>query len=106
MRCRARSGFLRARGDAEEAYRIGLVNAVVEDDELLREARELAAEIARKPPLALRLTKRLFKRATEVSLEEFLDRSAAYQSILHGTKDHREALAAFFDKRRGSFEGR
>ena len=92
--------------DAEEAYRMGLVNGVVEDDELLRRARELASEIARKPPLALRLTKRLFNRATEVSLEDFLDRSATYQAMLHGTQDHREALSAFFDKRRGSFEGR
>ncbi len=76
------------------------MNEVVEDDELLDRAREIAADIASKPPTALRLSKRLLNRATEVSLSEFLDISAAYQSFLHQTEDHREALAALFEKRR------
>ncbi len=92
--------------DGEEAYRLGLVNEVVEDDELLDRARDLAADIARKPPAALRLSKRLLNRASEVSLAEFLDISAAYQSFLHQTEDHHEALAALFEKRPGEFTGR
>lgn len=98
--------FTGKRIDGEEAFRLGLVNEVVEDDELLDRARELAAEIASKPPAALRLSKRLLNRASEVSLPEFLDISAAYQSFLHQTEDHHEALAALFEKRPGKFKGR
>ena len=98
--------FTGKRIDGEEAFRLGLVNEVVEDDELLDRARDLAADIASKPPAALRLSKRLLNRASEVSLSEFLDISAAYQSFLHQTEDHHEALAALFEKRPGEFKGR
>ncbi len=98
--------FTGKRIDGEEAYRLGLVNEVVEDDELLDRARALAAEIASKPPVALRLSKRLLNRASEVSLSEFLDISAAYQSFLHQTEDHHEAVAALLEKRPAEFKGR
>ncbi len=98
--------FTGKRIDGEAAYRLGLVNEVVENDALLDRARALAADIASKPPAALRLTKRLLNRASEVSLSEFLDISAAYQSFLHQTEDHHEALAAHFEKRPAEFKGR
>jgi enoyl-CoA hydratase/carnithine racemase len=90
---------------AEEAARMGLVNEVIEDDCLMRRALELAEQIAGRPPLALRLSKRLLGRARELALSDFLELSAGYQALLHPTADHREALAAFFEKRPGDYRG-
>lgn len=90
---------------AEEAARMGLVNAVVDDEQLLARAHEMAAAIAAKPPLALRLGKRLLNQAYALSLPDFLETCAAYQSMLHHTDDHHEALAAFFEKRAGDYHG-
>ncbi|MCH8125219.1 enoyl-CoA hydratase/isomerase family protein [candidate division KSB1 bacterium] len=91
---------------AEEALQMGLVNEVVDDEQLLPRAREIAAVIAGKPPLALKLSKRLLNKAYEQSLPDYLDTCAAYQSLLHPTADHREALAAFFEKRPGKYQGK
>ncbi len=90
---------------AEEALQMALVNEVVDDELLLPRAREIAAVIASKPPLALKLSKRLLNKAYQQSLPEYLDTCAAYQSLLHPTADHREALAAFFEKRPGRYQG-
>jgi enoyl-CoA hydratase/carnithine racemase len=90
---------------AGEAERMGLVNEVVEDDRLLIRSLEIADEIAARPPLALRLSKRLLNRALELSLQDFLELSASYQALLHPTQDHQEALEAFFEKRPGVYRG-
>jgi enoyl-CoA hydratase/carnithine racemase len=81
---------------ADEALRIGLVNEVVDDAGLMGRACELAAIIAAKPPLALRLGKRLLSRADELTLSDFLELSAAYQAMLHQTEAHQAALDAYF----------
>jgi enoyl-CoA hydratase/carnithine racemase len=91
--------------DAVEAARLGLVNEVVEDEQLMPRAMELAQEIAARPPLALRLSKRLLSRALDLSLPDFLELSACYQALLHPTRDHREALVAYFEKRQGAYQG-
>ncbi len=87
--------------DGAEAFRLGLVNECIEDDRLLERARALAAAIASRPPLAVRLGKRLLNRAYDHSLTDFLELTAAYQSMLHHTADHQEALAALLEKREG-----
>ena len=91
---------------ADEAKEIGLVLDVVEPDQLLPRARELAKKIAAKPPQALRFAKRLLKTAQHQSLSDHLDLCACFQAICHKTEDHAEALAAFFEKRAGKFHGR
>jgi len=91
--------------DAQEALACGLVSRVVPDDQLLDAARELAGRIARNPPHALRLTKRLLREGQHVRLDTLLELSAAFQALSHHTEDHQEALAAFFDKRPGNFKG-
>jgi enoyl-CoA hydratase/carnithine racemase len=90
---------------AEEAARLGLVNEVVDDEQLLTRAMTVAGEIAAKPPLALRLSKRLLSRALELSLPDFLELSASYQALLHQTQDHQEALEAYFARRPGLYHG-
>jgi len=90
---------------AEEAREIGLLLEVVEPDALMTRTLELAAEIAAKPPQALRYAKRLMKLAQRTELPDFLDYCAVIQGVCHGTEDHSEAIAAFLDKRAPSFKG-
>jgi enoyl-CoA hydratase/carnithine racemase len=92
--------------DAEEALRLGLLLRVVEPENLLSEARELAARIAAQPPQALRLTKRLLKAAQRMELPDFLDLCACFQGMAHHTEDHGEAISALLEKRSGAYQGR
>ncbi len=90
---------------AEEAKAVGLVSRVVPDAELMSEAKALADRIAANPPRALRLTKRLLREAQTANMAQILELSGAFQAIAHETADHREAIAAFFDKRPPEFTG-
>lgn len=91
---------------ADEARRIGLVSRVVADDALLDAARELAARIDAMPGRTLRMTKRLLRDSSQVTLDQHLETAGAFQSIAHETEDHREALDAVFEKRAPRFQNR
>ncbi|HTT81890.1 MAG TPA: crotonase/enoyl-CoA hydratase family protein [Rhizomicrobium sp.] len=91
--------------DAATAREWGLVSKVVPAPELMKEAAALAARICRQPPDVLRMTKRLMREAERVGFETLMEMSAAFQSLAHLTADHREAVAAFFDKRTPEFKG-
>jgi enoyl-CoA hydratase/carnithine racemase len=88
---------------AEEALQMGLISELVEGAELLPRALELAQSIASNPPHAVRLTKQLMRASERASLDELLDKSAAFQAVCHAEPDHQEAVAAFFEKRSGSY---
>ncbi|MEK7877895.1 MAG: enoyl-CoA hydratase, partial [Pseudomonadota bacterium] len=79
---------------------------VTEPDALLEPPRELAQKNPAKTPLAVRYAKRLLKLAQQQPLSEHLELCSSYQALCHKTEDHAEALAAFFEKRQGKFEGR
>lgn len=91
---------------ADEALRIGLLLEVVEPDELMPRVRELARQIAAKPPQALRLTKRMMKMAQRSELPDFLDLCACFQAMAHQTADHHEAVEAFLEKRTPEYKGK
>lgn len=91
--------------DAETALDWGLVSRVVETDELIAAAQAIAAEIAANPPRAVRLTKRLLREAQDASLATVLNLSAAYQAAVHETRDHEEAVSAFLERRKPTFDG-
>ncbi len=91
---------------AAEAKEIGLLLDVVKPEELLPRAQALAAQIAAKPPQALRLAKRLMKLAQRQELPDFLDLCACFQGICHNTEDHLEALDAFMEKRPPRYTGK
>src|SRR5256885_2092119 len=92
--------------DAAEAARLGLVNRVVPAAELETATRALAAKIAAGPPLALRLDKQMLNRAVATDLGGALEAEASSQGLAIASDDHREGVAAFFDKRPPKFTGR
>jgi len=91
---------------AEEALRIGLVNAVVPHAELLPRVRAVAAKIASKGPLAVAGIKRVVVRGADVPLPTANELEATAFAALFGTYDQREGMMAFLEKRTPRFEGR
>lgn len=97
--------LLDRRIDAATADRLGLVTKLVEPEQLEREARELAAELARGPRIAQRYLKKNLNAAEEAPLEQMLDLEAQHQNRCSQTDDHKEALRAMFEKREPQFTG-
>ena len=91
--------------DAQQALAWNLVSRVVPHEELMASARELAGRITANPGHALRLTKRLMREALHARLDTVLEMSAVFQAVSHKTADHREAVAAFLEKRPPRFDG-
>lgn len=105
----ARAAEMALTGDrvkADQALEWGLVNQVVEPENLLDAAHALAARVAKNPPHSVRMAKKLLRESQHQSLESLLELSAAMQALAHHTQDHREALEAFGDKRPGEYTGR
>lgn len=92
--------------DAQEAYRIGLVNKVFPPEKLKEEAMELAKKIASRPPLAVRYAKEAVNRSQEGDSAS----GFALESYLHAlsctTEDKKEGVSAFLEKRKGKFKGK
>jgi len=78
--------------DAAEAKEIGVVLDVVEPDQLMIRATEMASQIAAKPPQALRFTKRLMKMGQRMELPDFLDLCACFQGMCHNSDEHMVAV--------------
>ncbi|TDF62135.1 enoyl-CoA hydratase/isomerase family protein [Cupriavidus sp. L7L] len=92
--------------EAEEAERIGLVNHVVPEAELMPRTMEMAGKIANGPPLAIRMMKRAAYQGVDLSLRAHLDQVSSHMGAIFSTEDHKEALAAFREKRAPVFVGR
>jgi 2-(1,2-epoxy-1,2-dihydrophenyl)acetyl-CoA isomerase len=92
--------------DAEEAFRIGLVNWVVPDEDLARFAREKAQELRDAAPGSVRWAKEAIALAEGGSLEEVLDFEERAQLACFATEDRREGIRAFLEKRRPVFKGK
>jgi enoyl-CoA hydratase len=90
--------------DAEEALRIGLVNAV--HDPVLEQARETATLLATKSPIALRLMKELANRALGGDHAANLEAEGKTFGEIFSSEDAREGLTAFVEKREPLFTGR
>jgi enoyl-CoA hydratase/carnithine racemase len=92
--------------DANEAYRIGLVNAVVSPDKLMTTAREWAADICKAAPLAVQAAKEAMIRGTSTSLEEGLQIESELESRTMRTEDFIEGTTAFIGKRTPNYQAK
>jgi enoyl-CoA hydratase/carnithine racemase len=92
--------------DPEEALRLGIVNRVVPHENLMEETMKLAAKIAARPPLAIRMMKRAVYQGQTSTLRAHLDYISSQISLLSETHDHMEAATAFLEKRTPVFTGK
>lgn len=92
--------------DAAEAYRIGLVNAVVPQGELIHAAKQWAAKVVANGPLAVALTMESVDCGFDNGLQQGLRFEAMAFGLTAGSEDRREGTAAFLEKRRAVFTGR
>ena len=91
---------------AAEAHKLGLVTEVVPAAALRERTFELARAIAKRAPLAVRMAKNMMRKALDTSLENSLDDAALSVMISNPSRDVREGVAAFREKREPNFEGR
>lgn len=91
--------------DASEALSIGLVSHVVDDEQLLPFTYELASRIAQSAPLSVRMLKRAAYQGQSMDLRSHLELASSHMAVLYSTQDHREAVAAFQEKRAPHFKG-
>ncbi len=92
--------------DAQEAYRIGLVNKLVSVDELTRTGEEMAASFAHGAPLALRYIKESIHQGAGLPLEYGLRLEADLAAMVLTTEDSQEGPRAFVEKRTPQWKGR
>ncbi len=105
--CKAAEILLMGRPiDAEEAYRIGLVNKVVPQDKLMPTAREWAEVICQAGPLAVRAAKEAMIRGCSMTLEEGLRLENSLEAYLLGTEDFTEGTKAFVEKRKPVYKAK
>ena len=92
--------------DAQEAYRIGLVNKVVPAADLLAESEKMLRGILAMAPLAIRLCIEAIDQGLEMTLDEGLLLEANHFGLLAATHDMKEGTTAFLEKRPPRFAGR
>ena len=91
---------------ADEAVKLGLANRVVPKADLMAETLALAARIAEKSPLALKLMKRTITNGSDMTLAAGLAYEASMVSLVFDSEDAHEGCGAFIAKRRPVFKGR
>ena len=92
--------------DAREAERIGMVNKVVPDAELMTATNLLAERIAAAPQLSVRFIKRAVYQGQRTDLRSALDLISSHYAVVSTSADHREAVNAYLEKRKPKFTGR
>lgn len=91
---------------ADEAYRIGLVNKVVEPDKLLEEAKALANTIAAQAPVAVKLCKAAINRGVQTDIDSALAYESEAFGLCFSTEDQTEGMSAFVERREKNFQNR
>ncbi|MEE9284528.1 MAG: enoyl-CoA hydratase-related protein [Dehalococcoidia bacterium] len=92
--------------EADEAYRLGMLNKLVAPEELEPVTMALAAKIAGGPPIAMRLAKLNLYKGLEIDLETAMKFAAACETITLSSQDHQEGVTAFREKRPPNYQGR
>ena len=91
---------------AQEALRLGLVNQVVPQDQVLKAAKDVARKIASKGAVAVAQALRAIEEGLNLSVEEGLTREAAAFGVVASTEDSKEGVKAFLEKRQPQFKDR
>lgn len=86
--------------DAQEAYRIGLVNKVVALEELISEAEKIAKDIIKNAPFAVKLCKQAINRGMQVDMDTAIAFEAELFGACFSTEDQTEGMTAFIEKRK------
>lgn len=92
--------------DAEEAYRVGLLNKLVDDGTALDKALSMVEHYATRGPISLAFIKHTVYGGMQMDLATGLDYEAFIASTIYMSDDRREGIGAFFEKRKPSFKGR
>ena len=91
---------------AYEACRIGLVNMVVEDKNLMESAEKIAKKIASKSPIQTDFIKSLVNKGADIDIHSACSLEISYFSSSFSTKDQKEGMSAFLEKKRPAFKGK
>lgn len=91
---------------ADEALRIGLVNHVYSDSDLMDKTLLFARRLADGPPLQQREIKKLMYQSLRTDLRTSLESVSAHMAVIQSTEDYKEAISAFKEKRQPKFKGR
>ena len=92
--------------DAQEAYEIGLVNKVVDNEKLMEEVEKLAINIAGKSAVQVSFIKALVNKGSHVDLNSACALEISYFSTSFSTHDQKEGMSAFLEKRKANFKGK
>ncbi|HXF14169.1 MAG TPA: enoyl-CoA hydratase-related protein [Terriglobales bacterium] len=92
--------------DAEEAYRLGLVNELVVAEQLMNRAGELAMQLMENSPTSLRLTKKLINGFISPQLDVQIGQAIEENAAIRQTADFREGVTSFLEKRKPRWSGR
>ena len=92
--------------DADEALRLGLVNRVYDDADVLAETQAFAGRLASAPPVQIAMIKRLVRSAERMDLRSHYDLVSSHFGIVSSLADYAEAQLAFREKRVGDYHGR
>lgn len=98
--------FLGGTLSAQDAKEMGLIYKVVPQQDLEKEAMDLASRLAQMPTQAIGRAKQLLSRTFDMTLGEVLEEEIKAQISLSRTEDHREAIRAFLEKRPPTFQGK
>ncbi len=92
--------------DANEAYRIGLVNKVVEPEALMDAAMAMAKKIAKKAPIAVKYSKEAINRGMQTDIDSAIAIEANLFGLCFSTEDQKEGMGAFLEKREAQYKNR
>jgi enoyl-CoA hydratase len=92
--------------DGAEAYRIGLANKVVPPDQLMKTCEGILATVAKKAPIAVKLTLEAVTHGMEMTLEEGVQLEANLFGMCFSSEDMKEGTKAFIEKRQANFQGK
>jgi enoyl-CoA hydratase len=92
--------------DAEKALAVGLVNKVVDDEDLMDEAMKLAGKIARNAPLAVRYSNLAVKRGLGVDIDSGISIEAEFFGMCFATSDQKKGMRAFLNKEKVRYDGK